>query len=41
MHEKTKKKCTLNFKLDDGDPLHPCVLFYYNNYEVEFKNKVH
>jgi hypothetical protein len=36
--EKTVEQFKLELKYVDGDPFHPCVLFYYLNDEVEFIN---
>lgn len=37
--EGTTETYTLDFEILDKDTLHPCVLFYYLNDEIEFLEK--
>jgi len=38
LNEKSNEKYELEIKQIAEDPLHPCVLFYYLNDEIEFVN---
>ena len=39
MKKSTKETYCLDFEIKHNDPLHPCVLFYYINDEIEFINQ--